>query len=438
METFIDLTSDDDVEGDNKVHHPLQLQAPGSIPIRASISENGGDAAHPNDLEAESEAQEQAPSFFSSNTPASCQPINNDKPEKRVVETPEVNILHQVSPQLRAFLMSNTEPSDNSEPQDTLDLENQVGAGKRKPLSYHAGECRRAFRNAVLCKSIIPDDPTRLLPEMIELVKTILRVEITKILEIHKGIKLWVGLKTVYENDPTGRLTNIVMETPSQIVTNPWAIEPLCTQFEHYFMEKDGNLIRGESNITYNKTESITIKASKWNPLPGSGWKKLPPLLEKKRSLLNIENEDEECLAYCIAAYLLRREAKKAKALAKQGTTTTPVANSEEEDVLDEDYLNDEVQYSASTERNPFMAKEITRLYKPNQYRKHFERFGLNSIKYPIAPQFIKEVEDTLKLKINIFSFFDDQGLARFPMYISEKKYTGKLIYYISMNTMRS
>ena len=237
METFIDLTSDDEEEGDNQVHHPLQLQAPGSIPISASISEDGRDPGHPIDLEVQSEPHEQAPSFSSSSTPASTEAINNDKPEERVVETPEVNILNQVSPQLRAFLMSNPEPSDNSEPEDTPGPQTQVGGGKRKPLSYHAGECRRAFRNAVLCKSIIPDDPTRLLPEMIELVKTILRVEITKILEIHKGIKLWVGLKTVYENDPTGHITNIVMETPSQIITNTWAIEPLCTHFEHYFME---------------------------------------------------------------------------------------------------------------------------------------------------------------------------------------------------------
>ncbi len=52
METFIDLTSDDE-EGDNQVHHPMQLQAPSSIPIHASISQDGGDPTHPIDLEPE-------------------------------------------------------------------------------------------------------------------------------------------------------------------------------------------------------------------------------------------------------------------------------------------------------------------------------------------------------------------------------------------------
>ena len=95
------------------------LLAPVSIPIRASISEDGGDAAHHIDLEAESEPQEQAPSFSSSSTPASCQPIKNDKPEECVVEPPDVYILKLVSPQLRALLMKIPEPSDNSEPQGT-------------------------------------------------------------------------------------------------------------------------------------------------------------------------------------------------------------------------------------------------------------------------------------------------------------------------------
>ena len=193
---------------------------------------------------------------------------------------------------------------------------------------------------------------------MIEVIKTILRIEITKVLEIHKSVKLWVGLKTVYENEPTGRLTDIVMETPSQVITNTWAIEPLCKLFEQYFIEKDGNLIRGDSNITYQKTESITIKASKWNPLPGSGWKKLPPFLEKKRSILNIENQDVECLGYCIAAYLLKREAMKAKALAKQGAPKTD-DSPEEQEASEEDYLTEEVQYAPSTDRNPFLSEKF-------------------------------------------------------------------------------
>ncbi len=37
METFIDLTSNDEEDGDNQLHHHMQLLDPGSMPIRASI-----------------------------------------------------------------------------------------------------------------------------------------------------------------------------------------------------------------------------------------------------------------------------------------------------------------------------------------------------------------------------------------------------------------
>ena len=35
----------------------------------------------------------------------------------------------------------------------------------------------------------------------------------------------------------------------------------------------------------------------------------------------------------------------------------------------------------------------------------------------------MQTIEDQLQIKINIFSFFDDQGLARYPYYISKKEY---------------
>ena len=36
-------------------------------------------------------------------------------------------------------------------------------------------------------------------------------------------------------------------------------------------------------------------------------------------------------------------------------------------------------------------------------------------------------IEDQLKLRINVFSFFDDLGLARYPLYLSEKPYKREL-----------
>ena len=38
-------------------------------------------------------------------------------------------------------------------------------------------------------------------------------------------------------------------------------------------------------------------------------------------------------------------------------------------------------------------------------------------------PRELGPIEDMLKLKINVFSFFDDLGLARYQLYVSDKPY---------------
>ena len=85
-------------------------------------------------------------------------------------------------------------------------------------------------------------------------------------------------------------------------------------------------------------------------------------------------------------------------------------------------FENDGVVYPESNARNPF-DKHIGNLYKPNQYKPHFARFGLDQLQYPVNPLELGPIEDVLKLRINVFSFFDDLGLARYPLYLSEKPY---------------
>ena len=89
-----------------------------------------------------------------------------------------------------------------TESQEPLAQRNQVGVGKRQPRTFHSGECRRKFSDAVLCKSTFQMSPLAL-AEIGEAVKTIIRVEITKVLELRKGVNLWVVIKTVDDNQLT-------------------------------------------------------------------------------------------------------------------------------------------------------------------------------------------------------------------------------------------
>ena len=65
-----------------------------------------------------------------------------------------------------------------------------------------------------------------------------------------------------------------------------------------------------DSGFEYLRNVNIVLKVAEWDIGAAGRWDLLPPgLIKKVKSLLNIQNKGNMCFAYCIAAYLLRREA---------------------------------------------------------------------------------------------------------------------------------
>ena len=52
-----------------------------------------------------------------------------------------------------------------------------------------------------------------------------------------------------------------------------------------------------------------------------------------------------------------------------------------------------------------------------------FERNKLGDLPYPIKLSDVSNYEDILQININVFSFFDDDSKARYPMLLSRKNY---------------
>ena len=52
-----------------------------------------------------------------------------------------------------------------------------------------------------------------------------------------------------------------------------------------------------------------------------------------------------------------------------------------------------------------------------------FDRNNLHDLPIPIKHSDVSNYEDILQININVFSFFDDEGKARYPMFISRKNY---------------
>ena len=52
-----------------------------------------------------------------------------------------------------------------------------------------------------------------------------------------------------------------------------------------------------------------------------------------------------------------------------------------------------------------------------------FKRYHLDTLPYPISPNDVHFYENQLQININVFSYFDDENRARYPLVISRKNY---------------
>ena len=69
-------------------------------------------------------------------------------------------------------------------------------------------------------------------------------------------------------------------------------------------LETNAKLIRGKSGLVLAEIYSLNHNVARFAPLSGSAWSPLPKFLQSKKAVLNIQNEDDRCFEYAIAAAL--------------------------------------------------------------------------------------------------------------------------------------
>ena len=136
---------------------------------------------------------------------------------------------------------------------------------------------------------------------------------------------------------------------------------------------KNDHLVRTKTGLIIDQIFWASIFFSKFAPLSGETYHPLPNFLKNKKAIINIQNTDQRCFGYAVLAHL------------------HPVKSN--------------AQF-------------------PIFYNKFFTEHHLDQIQYPVEIENIPVIEEMLQIAINVFSFFDDEGKARYPKYIS--KFRGK------------
>ena len=146
-------------------------------------------------------------------------------------------------------------------------------------------------------------------------------------------------------------------------------------QVVHGIMEtlrmRHANFMREKSGLRLESLRIVDVEIARPKHLltAGSSYTELPKFLSLKKAIVNVKNTDERCFGYAILSAL------------HQATF---------------------------------------HVCRPSHYDRFFaEHAELNQLTYPVETDQFERVEQRIGIPFNVFTFYDDQGQARYPLYIS-------------------
>src|SRR5579871_5099823 len=230
-----------------------------------------------------------------------------------------------------------------------------------------------------------------------------LRLKIERYLDSDRRFKgmyrLWVGITVEYSKvtDPEYSHIGNLQSSAYDINYLSNRNDMFCQLFVS-LAEKNARYIRESSGLVIRKIEKVQTSFAKYNPIQlssasGKSFIKLPKFLQNKNAIVNVQNTDEQCFGYAVMAALTH---------------------------------------------NPKI-KQHTNAQRPSKYMCLFNNYKLDQIQYPVDPFKVGEleqIEKDIQININVFSFYDDEGKARHPLYISKTNFERSvdLLYYTDAN----
>ena len=237
---------------------------------------------------------------------------------KRSANSPlyETQVGHTEPPPKRAnLLQANQTGSGQSTINDNQTVQDQAARDEQqittqghnqKDEAQPAAVAQSALAQTAKTTSWTPqanEDLLKSMKELEEQIKDTLQSDTNQ----HRGIKWSVASTVCYvktsvdgevqTNDMTFRTSNAIATSHSDIDRQiPEAFQDLYRQSQDFQDEGSG--------WSLDRVGSFTVQTVAYQPLMGSSYIKLPEFLVKKKALLNIQNEDNKCIVWCILAHL--------------------------------------------------------------------------------------------------------------------------------------
>ena len=185
-----------------------------------------------------------------------------------------------------------------------------------------------------------------------------------------KGFKFVETLQVTFLKNSTSEFKDAYFNSTADLITNETDIKLSLQTSQQRILNIIARWIREGSGWTIRSIENHYINIVKYNPLKGSSYIKLPQEL-KNRSIINLQNKDNECFRWC------------------------------------------HIRHLNPQEKDPQRIKKVDKAY--------IDKLNYTGIEFPVTVKQINKIEKQNNICINLFGYEEKQ---KFPIYISKEKFT--------------
>ena len=182
------------------------------------------------------------------------------------------------------------------------------------------------------------------------------------------GLKFYLGAQVKMLKQINGDMVNVHFSTSATILLKSTNILQSVEHHINMLVDEIDNYIRNGSGWIVGNMNHLSIMSTKYHPMRGSSYIELPKEIKNKNFLINIQNNDQKCIAWCILAH------------------KHPIS------------------------RNSF---------RVSHYTPYLAELNLDGVSFPTPLKDIKKIEDQNALAINVYTY-DEEGF--YPIRITDKE----------------
>ena len=233
-----------------------------------------------------------------------------------------------------------------------------------------------AFRETLCSKRFVRSSPTDDMDQFLTELVSPVGQYIAAMLRRHHAVKVAVFVHPRYEKiSNTGPAVapsfSPVLRTKLLVLLRERAVDQTMHSIVETLRARHANFMREKSGLRLEEVRMADVQIAKVEHFAysGRGYTPLPKFLLNKKAIVNVKNTDERCFGYALLSAL-----------------------------------------------HP----DASNVSRPSSYDRYFrENTELDSLQYPVQTDQFEDVENRLKVPFNVFTYYDDEGRARYPLYLS-------------------